>query len=130
MNRPANLFRSLDQTFQMDAAGQHVDALAAELASEVGASLGPLCLGLVHKEAVPRFYGLVFLLDHYGPVLRHRYRRDGLGAFVFVERKRLAVSEFEGAQVREVERAAVSDKPVTIIRYRSDERPPVLPRAA
>ncbi len=130
MNRPANLFRSLDQTFQMDAAGQHVDALAAELASEVGASLGPLCLGLVRKEAVPRFYGPVFLLDHYGLVLRHRYRRGGLGAFVFVERKRLAVSEFEGAQVREVERAAVSDKPVTIIRYRSDECPPVLPRAA
>ena len=63
MNQPASTFRTLDQAFQRDAASHRVDALAAELAAQVGASRGPLLLALLRKEAVPRTFGLVFLLD-------------------------------------------------------------------
>lgn len=101
MNQPASIFRTLDQAFQRDAASHEVDALAADLAAHVGASSGPLLLALVRKEAVPRTFGLVFVLDGYGLVLRHRYRRDGLSAFLFVERKPEAASAFEGTVVRE-----------------------------
>jgi hypothetical protein len=124
MNQPASTFRTLDQAFQRDAASSHVDALAAELASEVGASRGPLLLALLRKEAVPRTFGLVFLLDGYGLVLRHRYRRDGQSAFLFVERKQPAASAFAGSVVRE--RRA----PLGALAPLRNARPTLLPRAA
>lgn len=101
MNHPASLFRDLSSAWHLDAAGERVDALAAELAAHA-ARAGTLCLGLIEPEAVPRFYGLVFLLDSYGLTLRKRYRQRGDAVFVFVEPKgSAAASEFAGAVVRE-----------------------------
>lgn len=99
-NEAARLFRTLSHAFNRDAADHRVDALAADLAALVARSEAPLCLGLLRKEAVPRYYGLVFVLDAYGLVLRQRYRADGASAFVYVERKRAAASEFAGTVVR------------------------------
>ncbi|CAN5878692.1 hypothetical protein BH24DEI2_BH24DEI2_16920 [soil metagenome] len=95
------MFRDLTSSFQQDAAGERVDVLAAELASCVADAPGSLCLGLVHKETVPKLYGLVFLLNGYGLVLRQRYREQGDGVLVFLDRKGDAVSEFAGSVVVE-----------------------------
>ena len=78
------------------------DVLAAELAAHVGRARAPLCLGLIGKEAIPRLYGLVFLLDGFGLTLRQRYRQDRLSAYLFLERRGKAPSEYAGATVREV----------------------------
>ena len=100
-NHPARVFRDLTSSFQQDAGGERVDALAAELASCVAAARGSLCLGLVYKETVPKLYGLVFLLDGYGLLLRQRYREQGDGVFVFLDRKGDVASEFAGSVVVE-----------------------------
>ena len=100
-NHSARVFRDLASAFQRDAAAERIDVLAAELASCVADAPGSLCLGLVHKETVPKLYGLVFLLDGYGLVLRQRYREQGDGVFVFLDRKGDAVSEFVGSVVVE-----------------------------
>lgn len=100
-NQPARVFRHLTSSFQQDAAAERVDVLAAELASCVADAQGSLCLGLVHKETVPKLYGLVFLLDGYGLVLRQRYREQGDGVFVFLDRKGDARSEFADSTVHE-----------------------------
>lgn len=126
MNQPASVFRILDHAFQRDAASHEVDVLAAELASLVGACRGPLLLALLRKEAVPRTFGLVFLLDGYGLVLRHRYRRDGQSAFLFVERKPEVASAFAGTVVHE--RRATDDGERE--RRARRARPTILPRAA
>lgn len=101
MNYPAAIFRTLNGAWHLDSADQRVDSLAAELAACVATSRGPLCLGLIHNEVVPSFFGLVYLLDHYGLVLRKRRRQDGRGVFVFIERKREVASEYVGATVSE-----------------------------
>ena len=100
-NHPARVFRDLTSSFQQDAAGERVDILAAELASCVAEARGSLCLGLIHKETVPKLYGLVFLLDGYGLVLRQRYREQGDGVFVFLDRKGDVRSEFADSVVHE-----------------------------
>ena len=101
VNQPARVFRDLTSAFQQDAAGERVDVLAAELASCVADARGSLCVGLIHKEVVPKLFGLVFLLDGYGLLLRQRYREQGDGVFVFLDRKNVAESEFAGAVVLE-----------------------------
>lgn len=116
MNHPVSTFRALSSAFQHDAASAEVDALAADLAARVGSSPHPLCLGLVRKEAVRKFYGLVYLLDGYGLTLRQRHREGGEGVFVYAERKSEVPSEFVGAVVQ-----ARRDAPVYT---------PVLARAA
>lgn len=101
MNHPVSTFRALSSAFQRDAAGPDVDLYAAELAARVGADPYPVCVGLVHKDAVCKFYGLVYLLDGYGLTLRQRHRAGGEGVFVYAERKAEVPSEFEGAVVSE-----------------------------
>jgi hypothetical protein len=88
VNEPAQLFRQLFNTWHVDAAGPYVDTLVAELTVHVAGAHGPLCLGLVRKKAVPQFYGLVYLLDAYGMVLRKRYRQDGESVMIFIEAKK------------------------------------------
>ena len=99
MNHPACVFRDLSSAWQRDAANERVDILAAELTACVAAQ-GTLCLGLIHAEAVPRFFGLVYLLDSYGILLRKRHREEG-GVLVFAEVKQDVASEFAGAVVFE-----------------------------
>jgi hypothetical protein len=99
VNHAAATFRTLLSAWHQDAADERVDALAAELAAAVAPSPAPLCLGLIHKEVVPRLFGLVFLLDGYGLLLRQRYRQQGDGVFVFLERRPEAAHEFAGATV-------------------------------
>ncbi len=99
MNHPVSTFRALSSAFQQDAAGAQVETLAADLAARVGSSRHPLCVGLIRKEAVRKFYGLVYLLDGYGLTLRQRHREGGEGVFVYAERKEAAPSEFAGAVV-------------------------------
>lgn len=101
MNHPALIFTTLSSAFQRDAASEIVDILAAELTAQVARASGPVCVGLIKREAVPRFFGLVFLLDQYGLILRKRYRQQGDGVFVFLEPKKEVPSEFAGAVVRE-----------------------------
>lgn len=101
MNHPVSTFRALSSAFQHDAASSTVDTLAAELAAQVGRESHALLLGLVRRDAVRKFYGLVYLLDGYGLTLRQRHRERGDGVFVYAERKAAAVSEFEGAAVVE-----------------------------
>lgn len=100
MNHPAHVFRDLLGSWHRDSADERVDVLAAELAACVAAAPGALCLGLLRKDAVPKLFGLIFLLDGYGLLLRQRYRQQGDGVFVFAERKAEVTSEFTG-QVRE-----------------------------
>ena len=100
MNYPAHVFRDLMSTWQVDAAGDRVDVLAAELSACLS-ERSTACLGLVEKETVSKLHGLVFLLDGYDLVLRQRYREQGDGVFVFVDRKEAALSEFAGTSVRE-----------------------------
>ena len=99
MNYPARIFRDLSSTWQQDAAAERVDILAAELTARVAAG-GTLCLGLIHAESVPKFFGLVYLLDTYGILLRKRHRKEG-GVLVFAEVKQAVESEFAGAAVFE-----------------------------
>ena len=101
MHHPVSTFRALSSAFQHDAAGQTVDILAAELAAQVGRERHPLLIGLVHRDAVRKFYGLVYLLDGYGLTLRQRHRQQGDGVFVYAERKGDAYAEFDGAVVLE-----------------------------
>ena len=77
------------------------ETYAAELAAQVGADPYPLLVGLIDKDAVRKFYGLVYLLDGYGLTLRQRHRAGGDGVFVYAERKLDAPSEFDGAVVTE-----------------------------
>lgn len=97
MNQPARIFRDLMSHWHRDAVSERVDVLAAELAAHVATASGALCLGLLHKEAVPRLFGLVFLLDGYGLLLRQRYRERGDGVYVFLERQEARQSDFVGA---------------------------------
>jgi hypothetical protein len=99
---PSRLFRDLTSTWNHDASSERVDLLAAELASAVAAAGHSICVGLIQQEAVPKFYGLVFLLDSFGLVLRKRYRKAGDAVFVYVEAKQTTGSEFAGAYVYEV----------------------------
>lgn len=99
MNYPARIFRGLSSVWQRDAASERIDILAAELTSCVAAQ-GTLCLGLIRAEAVPKYYGLVYLLDSYGVTLRKRHRKEG-GVLVFAEVKQEVASEFAGAVVFE-----------------------------
>lgn len=101
MNHPVSIFRALSSAFQYDAASASVDTLAADFAAQVGSSSHPLCVGIVHKEAVRKLYGLVYLLDGYGLTLRQRHREGGEGVFVYAERKASSPSEFEAATVSE-----------------------------
>ena len=101
MNYPASVFRSLLSSWHRDAASERVDSLSAELAACVADARGSLCLGLVEKETLPRLYGLVYLLDSFGVVLRQRYREQGDAVYVFLDRKAEAVSEFAGTVVNE-----------------------------
>lgn len=101
MTHPVSAFRALSSAFQHDALGADVDLYAAELAAQVGADPYPLLVGLIHKDAVRKFYGLVYLLDGYGLTLRQRHRAGGDGVFVYAERKADARSEFDGAVVTE-----------------------------
>lgn len=101
MNHPVSTFRALSSAFQYNAASDEVERLAADFAAQVGSSSHALCVSLVHKEAVRKFYGLVYLLDGYGLTLRQRQREGGEGVFVYAERKADAVSEFEDAVVSE-----------------------------
>ena len=103
MNYPARIFRDLSSVWQRDAASERVERLAAELVACVAAQ-GTLCLGLIRAEAVSKHYGLVYLLDSYGILLRKRYRKEG-GVLVFAEVKQAPASEFAGAVV--FERAVV-----------------------
>lgn len=100
-NPAARVFRNLLGSWHRDAADERVDVLAAELAACVAAARGPLCLGLLRKDVVPRLFGLTFLLDGYGLLLRQRYRQQGDGVFVFLERKHGCQHEYAGATVRE-----------------------------
>lgn len=106
-NDASALFRALAAAWASDAADHRVDVLASELAARVARAPGPLCLGLITRESVPRYYGLVFLLDGFGVCLRKRHRQDGRSVFVFAEPKGSAPSEHAGAVVRERERAAL-----------------------
>lgn len=101
MNHPVSTFRALSSAFQYDAVSDEVERLAADFAAQVGSSRHALCVGLVRKEAVRKFYGLVYLLDGYGLTLRQRQREGGEGVFVYAERKLEAISEFEDAIVSE-----------------------------
>lgn len=101
MNHPVSTFRALSSAFQHDATSAQVETLAAELAARVGASSHPLCVGLIERAAVRKFYGLVYLLDSYGLTLRQRQRAGGAGVFVYAERNAAPPCEFEGAVVRE-----------------------------
>lgn len=103
-NYPARVFRALHGAWNQDASGERVDQLAAELAACAAACQGVICLGLVRKEAVPSFFGLVYLLDGYGLLLRKRYRSDGATAFVYLSVSEGAPSEFAGTVVRELAR--------------------------
>ena len=99
MNYPAYVFRDLSSAWQRDAADERVDILAAELTVCVAVQ-GTLCVGLIHTEAVSRFFGLVYLMDGYGILLRKRHRKEG-GVLVFAEIKQDVASEFAGAAVFE-----------------------------
>ena len=101
MNYPVSTFRALSSAFHHDAASAEVDVLAADLAARVGSSRHPLLVGLVRKDAVRKFYGLVYLLDGYGVTLRQRHREGGEGVFVYAERQERAQSEFIDAVVSE-----------------------------
>ena len=99
MNYPARIFRDLSSTWQQDAASERIDILAAELTACVAAG-ETLCLGLIQADAAPKFFGLVYLLDTYGVLLRKRHRKEG-GVLVFAEVKQDVESEFVGAVVFE-----------------------------
>ena len=99
---PSRIFRDLVSTWNQDATNERVDMLASELTAQVAAAGHTLCLGLIKQDAVPRFYGFVFLLDTFGLVLRKRYRQAGDAVFVFVEVKQTTASEYAGATVRMV----------------------------
>ena len=92
------IFRALLSAWHDDAASERVDMLVCELVS-AAASGPPRCVSLVKKETLPRLFGLVFVLDSYGIILRQRYREQGDGVYVFVERKQ-NISEFEGVVTR------------------------------
>ena len=111
MNYPARIFRDLSSVWQRDAANGRVDSLAAELTACVAAQ-GALCLGVIRAEAVPKYYGLVYLLDSYGILLRKRHRKEG-GVLVFAEVKQEVASEFAGAVVFE-RTLAPSEAAVTV----------------
>jgi len=110
MNHPASLFRALSSAWQFDAASAAVDTLAAELCARVAAQRHTVCLGLIRKEAVSKFYGLVYLLNGYGLVLRKRHRKGGDGVFVYAELKGPSPSEFAGAVVLEHRPQAVQEE--------------------
>lgn len=121
MNYPARIFRDLASTWNRDAADERVDILASELASYAARTNTSLCLGLIAQDAVPKFYGLVYLLDTYGLMLRKRYRQNGDAVFVFVETKQAAhPHEYAGAVVNEL--ASPETNPVLTVK--------ALPRAA
>lgn|GEM_PF-6876930 len=99
-NQPARLFQALYSTWHYQAASEQVDQLAAELAARVARASAPLCLAVVYRREIASFFGLVYLLDTFGLTLRKRYRHDGDSAFIFIERRAEAPSEFSGAVVR------------------------------
>lgn len=102
MNHPARVFRDLTSAWHQDAASERVDCLAAELAAAAANTKASLLLGLIEAEAVAKFYGLVFLLDSYGLILRKRYRQAGDGVYVYLDKRTLSqASEFAGAVVHE-----------------------------
>lgn len=121
MNYPARIFRDLASTWNHDAADERVDMLASELAAHAARTDSSLCLGLIAQDAVPKYYGLVYLLDTYGLVLRKRYRQNGDAVFVYLETKQAAhPHEYAGAVVNEL--ASPEVHPVLTIK--------ALPRAA
>lgn len=102
MNHPARIFRDLLSIWHYDCAAERVDSLAAELAAWA-ARVDTICLGLLEKDAIAKVYGLTYLLDGYGFILRQRYRQKGDAVFVYLDRKQDTVSEFAGSYVTELE---------------------------
>ena len=103
MNTPARLFRDLLSTWQRDASSERVDCLAAELAAQAARTPSSLCLGIMESDSIKSLFGLIYLLDGYGLILRQRYREQRDGVFIFLDRKREPVSEFTGGLVHELE---------------------------
>ncbi len=101
MNYPARVFRDLLSTWHFNALSDRIESLAAELVSEVVLAKTSVCLGLMEKEALPKLFGLTYLLDGYGLILRQRYREKGDGIFVFADLKQESMSEFQGNTVIE-----------------------------
>lgn len=101
MNYPARVFRDLLSTWHFDAVSERIESLAAELASQVVSAQSSVCLGLMEKEALPKLFGLTYLLDGYGLILRQRYREKGDGIYVFADLKQESISEFAGNTVTE-----------------------------
>lgn len=102
MNTSARLFRQLLGTWQHDASSDVVDILAAELSAEAARAPGSLCLGIMESDSVRSLFGLIYLLDGYGLILRQRYREQRDGIFIFLDQKREVKSEFAGTVVYEV----------------------------
>lgn len=101
MNYPARLFRDLLSAWHVDASGERVEHLAADLAAAAASAPSSLCLGLMEPDAVRSVFGLVYLLDGYGLILRQRYREQKDGIFIFLDRKAEAKSEFAHVNVLE-----------------------------
>ncbi len=101
MNYPARVFRDLLSSWHYNSSSPRIDILAAELTTEVVNARTSLCLGLMEKEALPKLFGLSYVLNDYGLILRQRYRKQNDGIFIFVDQKQNIHQEFKGNIVKE-----------------------------
>ncbi len=93
-------FQVLTAAWHQDAAGDHVEILAADFAAKLAAA-GQSCGGLARVDAVRRFYGLACFLATFGVTLRWRYRSGKDAVFLFAEIQLKQSCEHVGATVRE-----------------------------
>lgn len=96
LNKPSTLFKQMLSNWHFDVISEQTDDSIFNFVAEMANHKDSVCVGLMEKAAIPRLYGLTFILDGYGLILRQRYREQGDGVFVFVDHKTDELSEFDG----------------------------------
>ena len=81
-NRPAQLFRALHASFNVDPASGDTNIHAANLSAELAHHPKGAAVCLLEPTVIPRYFGVVCLLEFFGVRVQKRVLGDGVMVFL------------------------------------------------